>query len=268
MLKIDISQIIPATGFAALTDVAIQDLIERTADAAKAKWIALSQERLRSTEQEYTRSIIGPLVEPFRATVELPESAVLPNLVEHGMAPFDMRDTLLKGRQSRAIFFGIGGAGTTGRNIKPATAMYQPFTDPDEAKRIGISAMRKIGQLKPAHRHPSGKVDWSKAGRLPEGAATNLRGRSHAFGPGGEFMPRGGREHTTDLFAGAMRIKSDIPPGQKKAPMERGTFRTISRNSPDGWIHPGIPAHHLADEASEYALKTASELMLALFEKG
>lgn len=293
MLEIDLAAIIPADWLTTMSEASLRETIIVAAEAARAKWIKLSMEKLRTSQQAYTAAISAVRVDGDVAWVSL--DGLFPNMIERGFDPFDMRDTLLgpnvpvvdigggKGKHRskdggfyRAIPFRMMGGRATGRNAQRTTDVYASELGEARAKKLGRLAEKKMKTLAPTLSNPGQPTVWGERLRTssPTGSATALSvmGHGHALAsgpsaPGVEgnmwrLVKHGGAEHKSPLFEGAMRFEQHY---EHATQSHYGTFRTISTNSKDGWIHPGYqPGAHLADEAHEHAMRVLSDM----FKKG
>lgn len=281
LIEIDVDSLLPPQELSKFRPEVLVEIAQTLAELARAKWIQLAGEKLHKTSQDYIRAIQEVKTENQISSVVL--AGAFPNMLEHGFAPFDMRDTLLgpnahskrvskDGNYYRSIFFRVMGPTATGRNAQKVTDKYAQFLGAGRAEKIGKAAWNAMRRLEPSLSNPGGKTQWG--GRLPEGAVTDTRGRSHAFAQSGldiagtstggkvlkegDFIRHGGPEHKTDLFAGAVKMK------QGKSTFY-GTFRTISTATTEGWIHPGFAVGvNLAPEAAKFATSQIPMLMQTL----
>lgn len=259
-----------------------RSLAGKLADIARAQWLTLAAQRLHTSQQEYSRAISQvDHSEEGVAAVRL--VGVFPNMIEEGFDAHDQRDSLLgpnvpvvdRGRGKRMakdggfyryIFFRIGGSTTSGRNHQRAGDLYAQFLGEKTSKILGRKAMKMGKGLSATVSNPGEPTQWGKS-LITEGTDLDVKGRSHALDKTGlvataersGVIRHGGAEHKSPLFEGMYRFEQTY---RNKTQNFYGTFRTISTNSPDGWIHPGYqPGAHLAEEANEHALALATSLM-------
>lgn len=256
MIEIDIRTLQPPDITRQLSPGVLQGVLISIADAARAKWIQLSFERLHTSQQEYTKGISRVKRKLGVAWIELNGS--FPNMIENGFSPFDLRETLLDpskrgvrtsadGHRYRSIFFRRGGAGTTGRNAPKANDLYAAQLGERRAKAIGQAAMNKARKLGPGE-------------QLPEGVGGAHALKAGERSPAGHVVQHG---HKTDLFAGMTRTEQKTKGGKTQAVY--GVFRTISTGVPEGWIHPGYaPGAHLAQEVERYMARVAPQMFAAV----
>lgn len=254
MIEIDLRTLVPPDIRHQLSPGVAQAVLADVAEAARAKWIQLSMEKLHTSQQAYTAGISEVKRTLNIAWVEL--VGEFPNMIEAGFGPFDLRDTLLDpskggvktskdGERYRSLMFRRGGK-STGRNFARANDLYAAQLGERRAKSIGRAAMRAGKQL--------------EAGRgLKEGV-----GGAHALQVG-ERTPAGHllkHAHKTDLFAGMQRFEQTTSSG--KTQNTYGVFRTISTGVPEGWMHPGYaPGANLAQEVERYMAIVAPRMFAA-----
>lgn len=239
----------------------VQGVLESVMSAARMFWIQGAQSRLSSSRRDYVGGIQPVETGPGFAAVSL--VGALPLMVEEGASPFDMHDTLLgpdvpvasgpgqrgkrvtkDGKFYRAIPFRHQTPGTEGQG--GGAVMGSQFVGPQglESERIiaqvlGESVYRKARTLKPSIAMPGQATQWG--GRLREGLAPKLK-----------------PHHATDIFAGMVKMQKTYG---KATQNTYQTFRMISDNVPDKWLHPGLPGIHLADEVSAYVERVAEEAL-------
>jgi hypothetical protein len=235
-------------------------VLESVMSGARNEWLRLANSRLRSSRRDYANGIQPVEVGDGFAAVEL--LGELPNMVENGADPFDMHQTLLgpnvpvapagqrgkrvnkDGKFYRSIPFRHQTPGTAGQGGGQVMgSQWAKFSDQEMIAGLvfGKRAHQTAKRLKPTVMGPDGKTQWG--GRLREGMAAKLR-----------------PHHSTDIFAGMVRMQKQYPGGNQNTYM---TFRTISDAVPDKWQHPGIEAAHLASEVQKYVERVAAEAFLA-----
>jgi hypothetical protein len=245
----------------------IQSVIADVMSGARDKWVKLAGERLHSTRRDYINGIQEVEVEGLSASVSL--VGQLPNMVEVGIDAFDMHDTLLgpnvpvvpagsglrgkhnildkkgmpTGKFWRTIPFSHQGPNTVGQGGgAPVGSQYVGHDAVGDAAKLGRKIWRAAQKLTPSTGMPGGKTQWGT--RLPEGFAPKL-------------MPH----HTTDIYAGMVKLQKVYANATQNS---YATFRRISDNVPDKFLHPGIPAAHLADEVDAYIKQNVVAAFAAL----
>lgn len=218
---------------------------------------------LRSTRDAYLAGLQLPKMEQTlsRVTVIIELGGALSNMVEAGVDPFDLRDTLLRpgsrklrgptkaGHYYRYVPFRHGTPGSNGRSGAPMGSQhgedgqgrlsrsFRGALDAHASKVLGRKIAGAARKLDPtlSTADPKRKVRYGQG--LEEGMAPKLRGR-----------------HATDLFAGMYReLKVYERAGvSRPAGYQYITFRTISTNPKadrydedqghrtKNWTHPGI----------------------------
>lgn len=279
--EIDVTKLLPPGVLAQLSEGTQRRVLREVAEAARAKWLSLAGERLHRTSSDYQAAI-----QPVEAKGDVASVTLVgrwPNMVEHGFAFFDMRETLLgpnvpvvpygsgqKGKHQnksggyyRSIFFRQGSARSTGRNFQRVTDAYAGYLGQKRARQLGRMAWDEMKKLDPSLSNPGEKTKWG--GRLSTaGTELHEKGRSHKIvrGPNGErqFVRHGGAEHAAPLFEGAVKLQQTYA---RATQAFFGTFRTISTSSLEGWIHPGYTGARLVSEVERYVSSIAPGMFLA-----
>jgi len=247
MISIDMKSLIPDEVLAHMSPTLLDVMVNDIAAAARAKWVSLSTMELRSSQQDYTNAISAVRTGPGVAWVEL--NGVFPNMIERGFSAYDLRDTLLSpsnpgvktaldGGRYRSIRFRLGGENVTGRNFRAITDIYAAELGEKRAAAIGRQAKKAIKQLPPGRALAAGHGPVLQKGQLT---------------PHGHPVTHG---HKADLFAGAKKGAGGV-----------STFRTISTNQPDGWMHPGYKpgaGANLAEQVNDYIGRVAPGMFKAL----
>ena len=202
----------------------------------------------------------------------------LPNMLEHGVGPYDLRATMLQpgrpgvkmsasGHLYRVVPFRHGGPNSKGHSGTPMGAQLGP-RDPEsmsrahrtgllsgqDARLAGHAARRQAKQLGATRSAPGAGVQWGDS--LPEGTAPKVRAR-----------------HATDLFAGMYRLEktyerstqdsfvsfrviSSNPnthrfdsDGRRGGHSKAGAFNTQNNTLERNWTHPGIEARGVMSDA-------------------
>ena len=233
----------------------IQRIVADIATAARAKWISLAGQNLHTSRRDYVSGIQEVKTRKRSASVSL--TGRFPNMIEEGLDPFDMHDTHLSlfspgvhmtedGARYRAIPFRHQTPGTLG--VGGGVPMDHPYKGHPlvtNAAELGKEVYGLAQKLEKTQRKRGGGTRWG--GRLPGGLAPKLR-----------------PHHTTDIFAGMVRQEKRAKGGSRQSTYT--TFRTISDNAPEKWLHPGIQPANLADQVSQYVDKIAPMAFAAAFE--
>lgn len=232
----------------------IHAVMQNVMDGARAEWVKLAGSRLESSRRDYLNGIQKVEIKDFSATVAL--VGLVPNLVENGMDAFDMHATLLgpdvpvvpwgsgqKGKHEikdspgkfyRAIPFRHQTPGSIGQGGgTPMGKAYKGVVD--DAAALGKAIHKAAVKLKATTGMPGEKPSWG--GRLPEGLAPKLKST-----------------HTTDIYAGMTKMAKGYKGATQVTYM---TFRMISDNAPEKFLHPGLEGVHLADDVEKYVEKVA-----------
>jgi hypothetical protein len=217
--EIDLSRI---EAFAAYMDQGwAQQLVQGVASRAHQRWIQLIGERLQSSRLAYRAALHPPEEDGAgRMVIRLGgEGHQFAVMVEEGASAYDLRDTILKGRDYVRVPFRHRGADTGfGAPGVPAGFPFIASQGKEDALRLGRRVMRAAKKL-------------GAGQRLPPGLAPKLK-----------------TGHTTDIFAAMARIRES---GKKGAASRFLTWRTISKKQHSGdstWMHPDITPKRLLDE--------------------
>lgn len=223
-VKIDISQLV--SGYD-LSNSEVEDfsrtLVERMASRFVRDLTVAAKAKLRSTRAEYVNSIVVNKERYNIATVEL--MGVVPNMVEQGASPFDMKvgfeksskkTTKLDGGWYLTIPFQHAISGSVGEQF----SSVMPDNVTNEARK-----------LKPKESMTMGKLPESAQGK---GFRPKIVMESKAFA---EY------KHKSAKYEGLTK-------SQKKGHSGYTTFRRVSdKSDDDSWIHTGMPAMRLFDVA-------------------
>lgn len=246
---------------------ALQGILRDLGDGARQEVVRLAHERLGTTTDDYVDGLSAVDYKVNQGgdggTAVLSLQGQLPNMIERGWPGGDMKPFLLAGRNARptkdggrmnVVPFRHGTPGTSGRNFPEMGSAYQkrfvlrPGGDSgvtghltrEAAKKLGRKIHEKAQELGATTKHPEGETEWGD--RLKPGLAPVLR-----------------PHHKTDIYAGMVRKERTY---KKATQPTYVTFRTVSDNSdPQAFVHPGIEARHLFDEAATYVQRLAAELI-------
>ena len=284
IFDVDVSQFMPPGLLMQLDEDTARSLLSHIADAARAKWVSLANEKLLRTSQDYVRGIQPVELHGDVATITL--LGVWPNKLEEGYGPYDMRDTLLgprvpvvppgggRGKHQtatgdfyRTIAFRVTGPRSTGRNAQKVTDAYARQLGADAANALGNRAWRAMRKLTAGTSNPGEKTKWGERLKTA-GTPMDVHGRSHKLttNPDGTktLVRGGGREHAAPLFEGAVKQQQTY----KRATQSfYGTFRTISTAVPDGWIHPGYEGARLVPEVMTYIDRVGPDMVKAVVDR-
>lgn len=256
------------------------DQLQRLALVATSAIRAAATRKLNTSRADYLKGLQPAVFEAengvLRAVITLVGG--LPNMVEHGVGPYDLRRALLR-------------PGAPGVRISKAGFLYRviPFrhSTPDSAGQVGPQMGIQLGgrddaSLSRAHRaglmgandaRLAGRAAWRKAKALD--ATTSHPNEGTKWGdalPAGE-APKVRARHATDLFAGMIRLEktyerstqssfatfrviSSNPmshrydaEGVRSGKSKAGAFNVMGNTKERNWTHPGIQARELFAEA-------------------
>ncbi len=242
-------ELIPALG---LDPVAINLALETFVENVSDYWKGRASLRLRSTLDDYQRSVHGFMVGPLRGMVAMSAEPKLAVMLEIGHEPFDMRKGLLVA--------GRRGVHLSAENHLYRSIPFRHYTPPKPGElRVGGRVMGSeddTGELTKAI-HEQAKKLWYYRKGAPASARKRMR---LAEGTGGaeKLKPW----HTTDIYTSM--IKKRRSPSSAEKGSQYTTFRTISNNPETrrfhegaevGWMHPGFKALNLVEQAADYAVQ-------------
>ena len=200
------------------------------------EWEQVASRELKSSRNLYMRSIVVSNPGKFMGAVELVND--VPNMIESGRGPYDMKPILLGGGKVKigsdgsrynTIPFSIGVPTSLPENF--STILPEPVYGAILQKPFEVSipgGVRTKGLTSPEIPEKY-RTPITKQVPIPE---------SKAFG---EYT------HKSSIYQGIVRQKSEVT-GQNSYV----SFRRVSENSdPLSWIHPGFTAKNLAEKALE-----------------
>lgn len=225
-------------------DLLTETCVNAVSASIYANWLALAKQRLRSTAPEYTQNLIKVDKGRFEKSIVL--TGVLPNMIEQGASPFDMKQGF---KSSPKVKHTIQKVKKKGNSIQSAGGWYLtiPF-------RIGTP--NAVGQAGFANVMP--EEVYAVAKKLGAGQRLNALAL-----PEGERAPRSRAAITDESGAqlfGEYRHKNSIYDGMMRSTFTYNksvqsmyhTFRRVSDKSDAmSWVHSGFKALWLSTEAVE-----------------
>lgn len=244
----------------------MEQLLDDLGEMARSKWIALARRNLHSTRQDYIQGIQPVQSEPGVRVVVL--TGWLPNAVEHGIDGYDMRQTLL-GPTSRIRRKSASGGwyayvpfrhktpGSTAMGGQQMGSQHGPRSANYQGDLHGGMSKTESVQLGKSIHAAAKKLQATKTSTSAAGKSTTAWGGKKGRLPAG-MAPKLHERHTTDIFAGMVRVRHTY---QKATQTQYMTWRTISTRKPEGWMHPGIQARNLSRRVAEHVQKQAPLLV-------
>ena len=223
-------------------DQLTETCVKAVTAAIHANWEALAKKKLKSTREEYIQNIIH--VDKGRFNKQIILTGVVPNMVEQGASAFDIKEGF---RKSPKVRYTIPVYGKKGNMLRSGGDWYLtiPF-------RIGVPGT--LGQA-------------GFTGQMPQEVYDIMRKRGNRIALRADEIPapynipqsRAAIQATPqNPYYAQYTHKSSIYEGLTKRTAQYGkttqntygTFRRAGANSdPLSWIHKGISAYRLADEA-------------------
>lgn len=231
-----------------LSDKDIDQLTEICVNAVTAvvyaNWQAIAKQRLNSTLPEYLQNIIK--VDKGRFAKQIVLTGILPNMIEQGASAFDMKEGFKK---SGKVKYTIPVYNAKGKQIRKGGDWYLTipfrFGTPGIVGQAGFAnempqeiydIMKKRNSGTPLYRQeiPS-PYDIPKSRAAIEETMNNPRYDKYV--------------HKNSIYEGLTKVTGKYGKTKQNTYM---TFRRAGANSdPLSWIHKGINAYKLADEAVE-----------------
>lgn len=232
--------------------------------AARAEWISLASDQLKSSSRDYIQGIGEPVVGERSATIQL--TGTVPNMVEEGWPPTDLRSTVLKsphahvskdGSKYLAIPFRHGVPGSGGRNV--GNPMPKPIHN--VARHLAASQTTSaLRELTGSRRDFGGRLGLH---------SSHMNKKAHAI-----LESKEKDWHSTSIYTGMIRKVSSYgktAKGKVTIQSSYQTFRTISskvRNAPEHWQHPGIQARQLAVKVQDFVRSIAGQVIFDATSSG
>ena len=243
-VNVDITGMIPAIGY---EPKRIYDTVYLIAEMARGEWIRLAQENLKTSAPEYINAIQPVNMRGNEAVVSLVGN--LPNKIENGGQPYDMKPGLLAGPHAKT--------GKSGRyNIVPFRHGTPAAKDRTIGNQMPITGYTKTGRGKSIVYTAAKKLVPSLGGAA-SGGGTAWGGKTGNFGGLGvrSALPvEGGRPGAYTWKHSPYESMYKVSTFYKKvAQNQYVTFRVVSDNSdPNSWWHPGFKAMQLATRVEAF----------------
>lgn len=242
-ITIDLSNLrqqfkLSADNVSKLTEICVQSVTT----AIYANWQALARQKLHSTLPEYLQNL--HVVDKGRFAKQIILTGILPTMIESGANPFDMKEGF---KQSKYVRYSVPVYNAKGKMIYPGGDWY--LTIPFRHGTPGI-----VGQAGFANEMPQEIYDL-----MVHRAAGSPLHRSEIPSPydipksRAAIMDENGKvlfaeyQHKASIYEGLTKRSAAY---NKVIQNTYGTFRRVGqRSDPLSWIHRGIKAYKLADEA-------------------
>lgn len=223
-------------------DLLTETCVNAVTAAIYANWEKLANERLNSTLPDYVKNLSK--VDKGRFEKQIILSGVLPNMIEQGATPFDMKENFKK---SAKVKYTIPVYNAKGNQVKQGGQWY--LTIPFRHGTPGI-----VGQAGFANEMPNSvynvikkksagnaltKAEIPSPHDVPKSREAILDSKGNILYD--EYV------HKNSIYEGMTKRRAQY---EKVKQNTYGTFRRAGENSdPLSWIHKGIKAYRLADEA-------------------
>lgn len=246
MLKIDIDvlQNVDFESFGMAQIEAFDQAIESLAVATRDKWISLAQEKLRSTRADYIKGLQESNSFQKNGALDYQINLVgfMPNAVEGGMSPYDMKPGLLGGKAA---------AKNGGRYVTIPFQHRKSSNSTQNAKipnyKQDLAKVLKNSGLGGIKKAPSGLALQGKVG-IAKGTQRYVK----------KLKP----QHKNTIFEGLTQYQKTY---EKKTENTFMTFRRVSKNSdPSSWLHPGIKAAKIMPEVEDWVKEQVNLIVESL----
>jgi hypothetical protein len=223
-------------------DMLTETCVNAVTAVVYANWQALAKQRLNSTVPEYLQNIIK--VDKGRFAKQIVLTGILPNMIEQGASAFDMKEGFKK---SSKVRYTIPVYNAKGKQVRkggdwyltipfrhgtPGIVGQAGFANEMPQEIYDIMRKRQSGRPLTAQEIPS-PYDVPRSRAAIEETPNNPRYDEYV--------------HKSSIYEGLTKITGQYG---KTTQNMYGTFRRVSNNSsPLSWIHKGIKAYNLADEA-------------------
>lgn len=206
-----------------------------------ANWQALAKRKLKSTASEYLQNIISVDKGKFNKQIVL--TGILPNMIEQGVSPFDMKENFKK---SSKVRYSIPVYNSKGKLVRirswyltipfrhgtPGIVGQAGFANEMPGEIYNLMKKRQANRPLTKEEIPS-PYDVPKSRAAIEKTPNNPRYDEYV--------------HKSSVYEGLTKITGQYG---KTAQNMYVTFRRAGANSdPISWIHSGIEAAKLADQA-------------------
>lgn len=246
-IEIDLSGLREQFSLSAETvDQLTETCVNSVASAVYSNWVAEAKMRLNSTLPEYLSNLNK--IDKGRFEKQIVLSGVVPNMVEQGASPFDMKEGFSKSQKVRHTIPVYKADGTV---IREGGEWYLtiPFRIgvPGTLGQAGFSGEMPSEVYAIMQKRPSGNTGALRASEIP--SPYNIP-RSRAAIAATRVNPYYAEyTHKNSIYEGLTKRTAQY---NKTSQNTYGTFRRVSAASdPLSWIHKGIAARRLAERALE-----------------
>lgn len=229
-----------------ITDTQVDQLTEICVNAVTAaiylKWEALAKQELKATLPEYLSNIIK--VDKGRFAKQIVLTGILPNMVEQGATPFDIKNGF---RKSPRVKYTIPKYNSKGGVVSKGGDWY--LTIPFRIGVPGTLGQAGFSGVMPDEVYSVMKKNNSSitlhGSQIPSPYNIPETRKSIAAGPNNPYYPS--YTHKSSIYEGLTKRTAQYGKTQQNT---YGTFRRAGANSdPMSWIHSGIKAYNLSQKA-------------------
>ena len=252
VLKVDSSKVIPTILSKLPSKSDIKKIKEALGTAARNEWVALAQEELKSTARDYIGKISQPEITASGAKLTL--TGALPNMVEQGASPHDMRTTVLRSAKAKTSKDGHKYLAIPFRHGSPGAR-----DKVNVGKRMPKAIHGVARHLAPSISHGG----FVLKGEPLRGSSDKMSRKAFQILTDATKRPKW---HSASIYMGMIRkAEMQTKDGEQEA-VTTGytTFRTNSenvKNAEQHWMHPGIRARRIANKVQDYVREQAMNIV-------
>lgn len=227
---------------AAVIDMLTETCVNAVTAVIFANWEALAKQKLHATLPEYTQHLIK--VDKGRFAKQIILTGVLPNMIEQGASAFDLKEGFKK---SQKVKYTIPVYNSKGKQVHKGGDWY--LTIPFRLGTPGTLGQAGFTGEMPQEIHDVMKKKSGgtlQASEIP--SPYNVPQSRAAVMENGQIL-YGAYQHKNSIYEGLTKRTAQYA---KTTQNTYGTFRRAGANSdPLSWIHKGIKAYNLAEQAVE-----------------
>lgn len=242
-INIDVIQNVDFESFGQAQIEAFEQAIESLAIATRDKWVSLAQEKLQSSRSEYVRGLqeSTSFQKNGRLDYQINLVGFLPNAVEGGLNPYDMKPGLL------------GGKAAAKNQGKYVTIPFRHYPSAQSAERVPTKVPNyKQDLANVMKRSGLGGIKKAPSGQALQGKVGIAKGTQ-------KYVQKLKPHHKNTIFEGLTQYQKTY---QKSTQSQFMTFRRVSQKSdPSSWLHPGIKAVRIVPEVESWVQEQLSTIV-------
>lgn len=215
----------------------IDNVIKSLAIGLYDEWVSEAKKSLGSTRQEYINGLIIGDDGPLTSKVTL--VGILPNELENGKSPFDMKDGFENSPKRKEKKDGGWYLTIPFRHATPGSvgesSLFSSVMPEDIFKQMAAVAKQTPSNQTPVLKNKDLPAEFQTKGVRKEIKVPETNEVFKAY------------KHKSAIYAGLTKITKQY---DKASQSQYMTFRRVSdKSDPDSWIHPGFNALKLGEKA-------------------